>query len=499
MIENRRLRLFVIYERRGLCQDRVVTRFADVIADEERQPEIVVAARRVIAEIGERVPPVIDRAVLELPRRVQHDLALGSCRIKRQPDLAVLELIAEPERARLLVVTRAPPHAPRERLVRQPVVVEQIKVRAIRLHLCRADQIVPELVGPAGRIPRHLFVGVLVHHRETRFLVRADRQHKVQPNGCARRERKIAAQRRRGIAEPAEPRLSQPRDVAHAHRLRCRGRPVFSEERRLVRHRERAIELRPRDAVRRDVRPRHVPVLALGLGPDVPHVLSRDDRAPVRRFIERDIEEEAMKLPLHVRRDAARPLEERSDPQAPRLAGRVGDLDTPDLDLIDGIDNECPSGAQPAAQRAEHRAAQRVLARELVVRATTRGRCEGPDVRRIERRIEIRDVQELPVAVANQVHLPARQHVVLRIIEPREPAPVLADHQPVSPVADHVHPRHRGVVIRNDERRSGRVGVIEMSKAAGEHHASTLGCRGTPTGAETHAKPDSRAMKALTW
>ena len=106
----------------------------------EGEPQQVVGHPGDVPLLGQRVPPVVDRAVGELVRGVQVDLLAAARRVDRQPDLRVLELVAEAVGAALLVVAAAAPEAGRDRLVAHPVVDQHVERRLRRPRRVRCER-----------------------------------------------------------------------------------------------------------------------------------------------------------------------------------------------------------------------------------------------------------------------------------------------------------------------------------------------------------------------
>ena len=65
----------------------------------------------IVAQLGDGMPPVRDFALLELVSRMQQYLPPGLFRLARQKNLTVLQLIAEPISAALLVIGSARPNS----------------------------------------------------------------------------------------------------------------------------------------------------------------------------------------------------------------------------------------------------------------------------------------------------------------------------------------------------------------------------------------------------
>ena len=103
-------------------------RCVDIVADDERQPEIVVGEARADAAAGRRMPPMLHVAFLELLRgRCRMHMLARTCGMAVHQRHHILQLVAESERSARLIERRASPDAATERLVQQPVVDERIE------------------------------------------------------------------------------------------------------------------------------------------------------------------------------------------------------------------------------------------------------------------------------------------------------------------------------------------------------------------------------------
>ena len=176
------------------------------------------------------MPPVVNRAVGELVGGVQEDLLPAALRLDREPDLGVLQLVAEAVGAALLVVAAAPPEPARDRLVAQPVVDEQVQGGIWRAHAVGREPRsprVPDLVeGALDRLdPRRPFEQRL--HFAT---VGRDREHITEHVIRPGLELDGRPQRRDRVAVAAE--LRRPRLLVQG--LRQAQVAVASQERRLV-------------------------------------------------------------------------------------------------------------------------------------------------------------------------------------------------------------------------------------------------------------------------
>ncbi len=82
-----------------LAQDARVAQRGDVAADGVGQPQVVVRDARADPAAEERMPPVLDVALAELPRRRTQDLLTQYGRLRVRKSHGVLQLIAESEGA----------------------------------------------------------------------------------------------------------------------------------------------------------------------------------------------------------------------------------------------------------------------------------------------------------------------------------------------------------------------------------------------------------------
>jgi len=122
-----RLRPGVVDKGQLFLQQGEITRLLEILRRDKGKPEQVVGDLAVQPRLGERVPPVIDRAVHELVPGMEADLIGCAFRIERQPDQTVLELVAKAVGPALLVISGAGPHAAGDGLVFHPGIGEQIE------------------------------------------------------------------------------------------------------------------------------------------------------------------------------------------------------------------------------------------------------------------------------------------------------------------------------------------------------------------------------------
>ena len=111
----------------SFVEDVGVAGGGDVVAHDERQPEVVVGESRANAAAGRRMPPMLHVALLELARRGLQNHLPGDLRQTVDEGHHVLQLVAEAEGAARLIERRSPPDAATERLVQQPVVDEHVE------------------------------------------------------------------------------------------------------------------------------------------------------------------------------------------------------------------------------------------------------------------------------------------------------------------------------------------------------------------------------------
>ena len=117
----------------------------DVAARGQGQPQVVVRAVRPDTASRRRMPPVLDVALAELPRRRQQQVLPRERRFRVHQCHHVLELVAEPERAARLIEAAAPPHPARHGLIEQPAVGERVESWVGCFDLDGPERVVPEL------------------------------------------------------------------------------------------------------------------------------------------------------------------------------------------------------------------------------------------------------------------------------------------------------------------------------------------------------------------
>ena len=454
MLAQRR-RARVVEERRLVVDDREVAGFLDVVGGDERHPEQVVRHLRDVPLLGQRMPPVVDRAVGELVRGVQPELRAAARRVDRQVDLRVLQLVAEAEGAALLVVAAAAPQARGDRLIADPVVGDGVEDVVRRLDAVRAEQRAPRGAGVGQGALDDAGVAVPV---EQRFRLGAvlPRGKRVDDDApLSRGELQRRAERGDGVLVAAEAR--RPRFLGERRRRAVRA--AAAEEQPLVPLR---VAHRRGAAEGADVGEVGVPVAVLGVG-DVPHPVAGEDGAARRVVV--GPEEELVELAPRGGRDAAAPLEERGEREAPRAAGGVDELDAPELDGEDRVDEEGPLGLDPAGHGAERRVAEAVPAGELVRRGPRRRRRERPQVAGLV----VAQVEELPRAVLGELLAPVGDRAELGVVDPAEAGAGLAHGEPHARVGDDVGPRTRRLRIEDDVLARGE---IETAVAVGGREAA---------------------------
>ncbi len=373
------------------------------------------------------MPPVVDRAVGELVRRVQADLRPGAGRVDGEPDLGVLELVAEAVRPRLLVVAGPPPEPRRDRLVAHPVVDQHVGGRVRGLDAVRRQPLDPG--GAYGGQGARGRLGAAAAVEEARGLVGrgADGQGVGEHAPLAGGELDPGTQRGDGVAVPAE--LARP--GGPPERRRCRQGSVAPEERGLV-----ALGGLDRGAAREggDVGEAGVPVPP-PLRRHLPHVVRGEHRAA--RGVEPRLEEQLVELAPRRRGDAAVPLEEGDEVETAGRVAAVVELDEPVLDGLGGVREERPVRPDAAVLGLERRVAEAVPAGEGVVGRPGRGGGERPRATVVG----VGEVEELARAVLGEVLHPAGDHRELRVVDEGEAAAGLADGEAEALVGDDVRPR----------------------------------------------------------
>ncbi len=190
-----------------------------------RQPDEVVRAAGARPPAARRVPPVLDVALAELPRRRPQEVLAHQRRPRHRERHRVLELVAEPEGAAGLVVAGAGPHPAAEVLVEEPAVQEDVEGVVGRPDLHRAERLVPAAPHRLERGVRGLGAAVppdqLADVRHVPPL--AEEEHEAP--GLARREDDATLERRAGIEpRPEARRRASPARAPPAARASRSGR-----------------------------------------------------------------------------------------------------------------------------------------------------------------------------------------------------------------------------------------------------------------------------------
>ena len=115
----------------------------DIMRDRVGEPRPIVGDARAHALARMRQPPMLHVALDELPRGGAQQVLARHRRPRGGQRHAVLQLVAEAIRAARLVESRARPDAAGQRLVQQPAVQHDIHRPVGRLHLDRAEHLVP--------------------------------------------------------------------------------------------------------------------------------------------------------------------------------------------------------------------------------------------------------------------------------------------------------------------------------------------------------------------
>src|SRR5262245_19957077 len=111
--------------------------------DHERQKVEVVGDPSSNASAGRRMPPVLDVAFLELPRRRPKDVRPRLGRIAVNESQDVLKLVAEPVCAAGLVESRASPKSARKNLIEEPAILHDVHAGIRRRNLNTLEDSVP--------------------------------------------------------------------------------------------------------------------------------------------------------------------------------------------------------------------------------------------------------------------------------------------------------------------------------------------------------------------
>jgi len=200
-------------------------------------------------------------------------------------------------------------------------------------------------------------------------------------------------------------------------------------------------------------------MFSLVLRANIPHVLVRDNR--LSRGVMLHIEEQPMKLSLYVGGSVATPFEVSAQPECPSACGFIRERYGPDFRRVSVGDRQSPLRPDSGVSRLEGCLADFMNAGITVVFDLAGLGRQGPEVATFN----IREIQELSVAIADHVHFPTGQDVVLRIIKPGKTTTILADNQSVASRTNDVDPRHGRVRIGNP---IGAAAIFEMSELVGK-------------------------------
>src|SRR5687768_8505550 len=99
------------------------------MVNNERQEIEIVGDPRANADPGGRVPPMLDIALLELPRRRSQDLRTRLCRSAVDQGHHILQLVSKAIRSAGLVKRGACPNAASQYLINEPTVEHHVHGR----------------------------------------------------------------------------------------------------------------------------------------------------------------------------------------------------------------------------------------------------------------------------------------------------------------------------------------------------------------------------------
>jgi hypothetical protein len=116
------------------------------VVSHERQEIEVVGDPRANADPGRRVPPVLDIALLELPRRRSQNLCPRLCRSAVNQGHHILQLVSKAIGSAGLVKRGASPNAASQNLINKPTVEHQVDTRIGRSYLQCLQVVVPLLL-----------------------------------------------------------------------------------------------------------------------------------------------------------------------------------------------------------------------------------------------------------------------------------------------------------------------------------------------------------------
>ena len=138
-------------ERHHLVEDAGVAGGPHVVGDRMGKPEQVVRAARARPSASGLVPPVLDVAFLELPGRGPEEVRPHQGRPGEHERHHVLQLIAEAEGAAGLVIAGTGPDPATQVLEEQPAIHQDVEGVVGRVHLHRAQHVVPAPGHPLQR------------------------------------------------------------------------------------------------------------------------------------------------------------------------------------------------------------------------------------------------------------------------------------------------------------------------------------------------------------
>ncbi len=127
----------------ALLQYSSVTGYADIAANGQGQPEVVVGEVRSHAAPNGRMPPVLHITFAKLAGCGAQQVLAEQLRLGMHQGHRVLELVAETERAARLIESGAGPHAAGQCLINEPAVGQEIDRRVGRFHIDHAERPAP--------------------------------------------------------------------------------------------------------------------------------------------------------------------------------------------------------------------------------------------------------------------------------------------------------------------------------------------------------------------
>ena len=132
-----------VEERHLFVEDRRIARRLDVVRRDRGEPRPVVGDARAHALPGRREPPMLEIALDELPRRCAQDVLARQLGPRHGERHDILKLVAETIGAAGLIESRTRPIAARQGLVEQRAVQQDVHGAIRRLHLHRAQRLLP--------------------------------------------------------------------------------------------------------------------------------------------------------------------------------------------------------------------------------------------------------------------------------------------------------------------------------------------------------------------